>query len=222
MQRCLLCVLTSQHFNPASAGLFFCLASAEGAGFLFCPAAHEPHTGVYSVLCVIHANYTASTAKAFTGLYSGVSVDLTYSSAHNTTAAQAAYTPPTPRWRAYRQAQHLHRYQTPPPRRTLYSSAQPPYYNNVYKGSGASCYRSMPGGASYRRPYQQRRRVSASGLHPVQGSDRRAFGASCAQRLAIWHRSAVRAHTPPSGAIQQRADGTTGGYRRISFRAFAR
>nr|DAE79523.1 MAG TPA: hypothetical protein [Caudoviricetes sp.] len=54
-------------------------------------------------------NYTASTAKPFTGLYRGFSVDLPYFSAHNTAATQAAYIPPAPRWRAYRQAQHLHR-----------------------------------------------------------------------------------------------------------------
>lgn len=37
------------------AGLFFCLASAEGARLLFCHAAMQPHTSVYSVLCSVHA-----------------------------------------------------------------------------------------------------------------------------------------------------------------------
>lgn len=37
------------------AGLFFCLASTEGAGLLFCPAAHEPHTSVYSAFCAVNA-----------------------------------------------------------------------------------------------------------------------------------------------------------------------
>lgn len=37
------------------AGLFFCLASAEGAGLLFCPAAIQPHTSVYSGLYSVHA-----------------------------------------------------------------------------------------------------------------------------------------------------------------------
>lgn len=63
--------------------------------------------------------------------------------------------------------------------RALYRSAQPPYYNNVYKGAEVpACYRSMPDGAAHRRPCQ-----------PGGGLD-----ASHAQRLAIWHRSAVRAH----------------------------
>lgn len=40
------------------------------------------------------------------------------------------------RWRAYRQAQRLNRYQIPPPRQTLHRSAQTAYYNKVYKGAG--------------------------------------------------------------------------------------
>nr|DAE75248.1 MAG TPA: hypothetical protein [Caudoviricetes sp.] len=51
-------------------------------------------------------------------------------------------------------------------------------------------------------------------LHPVQGS---------ARRLEIWHRSAIRAHPPPGGAVKRKGRrGTVDGYRRISFRAFAR
>lgn len=113
-------------------GLFFCLASDTVQGFSFCPAAYKPRTSVYSALCIIHTIYTARTSKAFTGLYSGVSVNLTHSSAHNTVATQAVYTPHEPRWRAYHQTQYSHRYQIQPPHRTLYSSAQPPYYNKVY------------------------------------------------------------------------------------------
>lgn len=101
------------------AGLFFCLASAEGAGLLFCLAAIQPHTSIYSGLYTVHTFYTAKTPKPFTGLYRGISVDLTHSSAHNTANTQAAYTPPAPRW-------------------TLYRPAQPPYYNKVYKGAPLS------------------------------------------------------------------------------------
>ena len=39
------------------AGLFFCLASAEGAGLLFCPATIQPHTSVYSGFYIIHELY---------------------------------------------------------------------------------------------------------------------------------------------------------------------
>lgn len=73
------------------AGLFFFLASAEGAGLLFCPTAIQPHTSLYGGFSAVHAIYTTTTPKAFTGLYSGVPVDLTYSNERNTAATQAAY-----------------------------------------------------------------------------------------------------------------------------------
>lgn len=53
-------------------GLFFCLASAEGAGLLFCPATIQPHTSVYSGFYIVHAVYTANATKQRTGLYRGV------------------------------------------------------------------------------------------------------------------------------------------------------
>lgn len=37
------------------AGFFFCLASAESAGLLFCPAAIQTHTSVYSAFCTVYA-----------------------------------------------------------------------------------------------------------------------------------------------------------------------
>lgn len=86
---------------PTLAGLFFCLASAEGAGLLFCPAAIQPNTSVYSVFCAVNAeSYTANTAKQRTGLYSGVSCDCTRSTAHDTRPTQADITPLAPRWSA--------------------------------------------------------------------------------------------------------------------------
>lgn len=118
-------------------------------------------------------NYTTHGVKQHTGLCRVVSVNLPHSSAHNTAAAQTAYIPPTQRWRAYHQAQHLRRYQIPAPRRTLYRPAQPPYYNKVYKGAAVRrCYGSMPDGATYLRPFQ-----------PGGG-----FDASHARRLEVWHR----------------------------------
>lgn len=55
---------------------------------------------------------------------------------------------------------------------------------------------------------------------------RRGLDASHARRLAIWHRSAVKVHPPPGGAVQQQGcggrRGTIDGFRRNSFRAFAR
>ena len=40
---------------PPLAGLFFCLAPAEGAGLLFCPATIQPNTSVHSAFCFVHA-----------------------------------------------------------------------------------------------------------------------------------------------------------------------
>lgn len=120
---------------PTPAGLFFCLASAEGAGLLFLPdGVQATYKRLQHVLCS-PCSYITHAAKQRTGLHSGVSVNLTHSSAHNTAATQAAYTPPVPRWRAYRQALHLHQYpdtSTTPDAVQLKTAA---YYNKVYKSA---------------------------------------------------------------------------------------
>lgn len=134
---------------PTLAGLFFCLASAEGAGLFFLPGGVSATRKRLQWLFCRPCNYTVTEPKPFTRLYSGVSVDFTHFSAHNTAVTQAAYTPTTPRWRAYRQALHLRQYQIPPPRRTLYRPAQTAYYNNVYKG--APCTRRGGPAAEARR-----------------------------------------------------------------------
>lgn len=108
------------------AGLFFCLASAEGAGLLFCPAAIQPHTSVYSAFCAVNAVYTAHTTKQRTGLYSGVSCYLPHPTAADTRPTQADIIPPAPRWSASRTRTpctdtRYHRHA-----RTLYRSTQPP------------------------------------------------------------------------------------------------
>ena len=54
------------------AGLFFCLASAEGAGLLFCPAAMHPYTSVYSEFCAVHATIPympQNSAQGFTAAF---------------------------------------------------------------------------------------------------------------------------------------------------------
>ena len=73
---------------------------------------------------------------------------------------------PARRWRTHQRTKRLHRYQTSPPRWTLYRSAQPPYYNNVYKGAGVrTCYGSMPARRGQLLPCVDRWQV----LHQVQG-----------------------------------------------------
>lgn len=54
------------------AGLFFCLASAEGAGLLFCPAAIQTHTSVYRAFCSVNATIphtSQNVAQGFTGAF---------------------------------------------------------------------------------------------------------------------------------------------------------
>ena len=51
-------------------------------------------------------------------------------------AGASAYTaPPAPRWSVSQRRSTSSTYKTPAPRQTLYSSAQPSYYNKVYKRS---------------------------------------------------------------------------------------
>ncbi len=127
---------------PTLAGLFFCLASAENAGLLFCPDAIQPHTSVCSGFYPVRAVYTTNAVKQRTGLYSGVSCDLPHSTAVYTRPTQAAIIPPAPRWSVSQRRSTSSAYHIPSPRQTLHRSAQPPYYNKVYKGT------------TYRRPCQ--------------------------------------------------------------------
>jgi hypothetical protein len=69
------------------AGLFFCLASAEGAGLLFCPAAMQPHISVYSGFYFINESYTTHSAKQRTGLYRRFSCDFYRSTTADTSPA---------------------------------------------------------------------------------------------------------------------------------------
>ena len=111
-----------------------------------------PHKRLQCVLCR-PCSYTAHAAKQRTGLYSGVSVNLNHSSVHNTVTTQANYAPPAPRWSTSQRRSTSSACQIPPPRRTMHSFAQPPYYNNVYKGASL-LWGSMPDGATHRRPCQ--------------------------------------------------------------------
>ena len=68
--------------------------------------------------------------------------------------------------------------------------------------------------------------AEGSASPPVQGQPGGGLDASHVRRLAIWHRSAVRTHPAgtlyPAGQSSGVRRGTSGGSRRISFRALAR
>lgn len=95
-----LLILTTNPSKPGHdvAGLFFCLASAEDAGLLFCPAAMQPYTSVYSAFCTVNASYTAHATKQRTELCSGFSRGLPHFTAYNTRQTKADITPPATRW----------------------------------------------------------------------------------------------------------------------------
>lgn len=85
---------TAHSTPPLLRGFFFCLASAEGAGLLFCPVAICLNTSVYRGFYIIHASYTANTSKQRTELYRGFSCDYTRSTDHDTRPTEAAIIPP--------------------------------------------------------------------------------------------------------------------------------
>lgn len=116
--------------------------------------------------------YTAHAAKQRTGLYSVFSVDLTYSSAHNTVTTQADYTPPAPRWSVSQRrsiSSAYHRYNRHAGRCTAqHSRPIIIMYIRVRR-----CYGSTPDSAAYHRPCQPGGVIPAAcDLAPGQQSER--------------------------------------------------
>lgn len=129
--------------RPRWRGFSFAL-HRHGAGLFFLPGGVSASHNRLRLSFCRQCNYTTTTPKPFTGLYRGFSVDLPYSSAHNTAVTQAACAAPE----------------------DIPSSAAPPqipdttttldavqgraaaYYNKVYIRV-RFCYGSMPDGASF-------------------------------------------------------------------------
>lgn len=196
--------------RPRWRGFSFALHPTRCRAFILPCYNTAKYKRLQRVLCR-PCNYTAHAAKQSTGLYSGFSCGLTYSTAHNTRPAKADITPPVPRWTAYQRPDALHRYQIPAPRRTLHRSAQP---------------QTMQARRGQLLPYAGPLASAAPGA-PAEGLARRrsrCFPRPAACNLVPGQRSAQ--HPPPNGAVQQQGRGgqrgTTGGSRRSSFRAFAR
>ena len=134
--------------------------------------------------------YTAHAAKQRTGLYSVFSVDLTYSSAHNTVTTQADYTPPAPRWSVSQRrsiSSAYHRYNRHAGRCTAqHSRPIIIMYIRVRR-----CYGSTPDSAAYHRPCQPGGVIPAAcDLAPGQSktpSTRRGSPAAGAWRAARNH-----------------------------------
>lgn len=181
------------------AGLFFCLASANGAWFLFCPAAIQSHTSVYSSFSVVHAIIQPKRQNRLQG----------FTVAFPLIRQIPAHTIQQPHKSPIHQLCHVRGHtvkrsifidtQIQPTQRTLYRARQPPIiimYIGVRRcallrihARRCSIAQTMPAAAG-----QCIRLASGVGVNPA----------------TIWH-------TPPSGgAVQQqgqRADPTAGGRR---------
>ena len=152
------------------AGLFFCLAPAEGAGLLFCPAAIQPHTSVYSAFCSVNAVIPPTpqnSAQGFTVDFPAICrvFPLLFGGCIRlyriACATLERITAP----------QHIQRIPDTAATSGAVQGSTAAYYNNVYNGQRcASCYGSARW-CSISQPMPARRRLDVS--H--------------ARQLAIWH-----------------------------------
>lgn len=115
-------------------GFSFALHLLKVQGFCFALLQYSPHTNVYSAFCAVNATipHTAqNSAQGFTGAFPAIRLFC-----RRCVAGASAYTAPAaPRWSVSQRRNTSSTYQIPAPHRTLYSSAQTAYYNNVYKGA---------------------------------------------------------------------------------------
>lgn len=192
-------------------GLFFCLASAEGAGLLFCPAAIQPNIGVYGAFCAVNAiippmpqNSAQGSTWAFPAIFR-VLLLLFY-------GASCYIAPPATRWSTPQRSSTSSAYQIPAPRRKLYRPAEPPIIIRYIKSAPLLWIHARRCNIPQTIPARRGQRLhlyrvspSACNLAPVSSQ-----GAPSTRR-----------GSPAAGGSGGRR-GTIDGYRRISFRAFAR
>lgn len=173
---------------PTLAGLFFCLASVEGAGLFFLPrcnaAPYKRLQRPFCHSCKFIPPKLQNRLQGFTGAFLLIRPIPAY-------AIQQLHKPPMHRLR-HAGGHTVKRNtstntQTQPPRRTLCKSTQPSYYNKVYIRV-QRCAPAMD-------PCQTAHLLRGQRLHPAGQSNGRGRGGR---------------------------RGTIDGYRRISFRAFAR
>lgn len=137
-----------------------------------------PYKRLQRVLC--HSrSYTAHTTKQHTWLCRGFSCDCSRSTAHDNRPTQADIIPTATRWRAYTRPDTLNRYQIPAPRRTLHRSAQPPYYNKVYKSAEVqhTADHASPAACNL-APSTRRGSPAAGGAEPLTATAVSLFGLS--------------------------------------------
>lgn len=129
------------------AGLFFCLASAEGAGLLFCPAAIQPHTIVYSAFCSVNAILYRPRHKTARRALQALFLQFVPLSRHRYQTDTSSYNTACATLERTITSQHLQHIPdtTATPDAVQVSTAA--YYNKVYK-SAAHRKLCQPGGVS--------------------------------------------------------------------------
>lgn len=175
------------------AGLFFGLASVEGAGLLFCPATIQPHTNVYSTFCRVNAIYRQRRKTAHIALQALFLRFATFhrhryqtdTSGYNTACATLEHTT---------EPQHLQHIPKPAVTPDAVQLSTAAYYNKVYKG------------ATDRKTYKP-------------GGLQSGTGQRSGRTWSTWHPPPGGAVQRQSRSGRR---GTIDGSRRISFRAFAR
>ena len=130
------------------AGLFFCLASAEGAGLLFCYAAIQQHASVYSGFYPVHTIIRPTpqnSAQSFIGAFTEIfpilppQIQDRHKRLYITCATLERITTtgrPPAHTRYHRHA------------RTLHKSSQQPYYNKAYKMVQHTADHASPAGSA--------------------------------------------------------------------------
>ena len=161
-----------KHFTRSEmAGLFFCLASVEGAGLLFCPAAIQPNTSVYNAFYTINTvipPIPQNNAQGFTGAFPAICLVLP-----PLCGGVSCYTaPPVTRWSVSQRrsiSSAYHRYNRHAGRCTAqHSRPIIIMYIRVRR-----CYGSTPDSAAYHRPCQPGGVIPAAcDLAPGQQSGR--------------------------------------------------
>ena len=161
-------------------------------------------------------NYTAHGTKQRTGLYRGVSCDCTHSTAHDTSPTKTVITPTAPRWSVSQSRNTFSTYQIPDatPGRCTGQHSRPIIIR--YK-KGCSISQTMPARRGLLLPCADRWQV----LHPAHLLRGQRFHlcrvSPAASRCFPRPAPSTRRVSPSAGRR-----GTIDGYRRISFRAFAR
>lgn len=157
-------------------------------------------------------------------------------SAHTIQKPTSRLYSPAPLWMAHRQALHPHRSQIPPPRRTLHRAGQPPIIIRYIRVQGCVPVMDPCQTVQHITDHASPARSAPTVCGSLASSAPGALAEGCsvstctgsARRLAVWHQVSSQGAPGqpgtlhPAGQSSSGRRGTIDGYRRFSFRAFAR